>query len=300
METPLEEVLACAFPRGVQRVAPLPGGLTNANHQVWTDDGHFVLRCWREDGGLLAIDRDAEYANSVRAARAGVGAQVVAHLPECNAMVFAFVPGPTLSAADLRRGDRLGLVADACRRLHAAERFTGDFDMFEVQARYREVVRERAFRVPERYDDFAGHMEAAREALLVRAGPPVPCNNALLAENFIASGGRLAIIDYEYGGNNDAAFELGNLCSESALSVAQLEQLVAAYFGTPLRHQLARARLWGTVAKHGWTMWASIQAGSSPLDFDFWSWGMEKYDRAVTEWDDPGFEALLAEARRGD
>ena len=299
-ETALEEVVACAFPRGVLRIVPLPGGLTNANHQVWTDEGRFVLRCWRDDAGLLAIDREAEHANSVRAARAGVGAECVAYHPECNAMVFAFVEGETLSAEHLRRGDRLGLVADACRRLHAAERFDGDFDMFALQARYREVVREHGFRVPERYDTFAGQVAAVREALAVRAGPSVPCNNDLLAENFILADGRLTIIDYEYGGNNDPCFELGNVWSESVLSLPQLEQLVTAYFGRPLRHQVARARLWGLISRYGWTLWASIRDGSAELDFDFWAWGLEKYALAVEEFDGPDFEGLLAEARRPD
>ena len=42
-----------------------------------------------------------------------------------------------------------------------------------------------------------------------------------------------------------------------------------------------------------WTLWASIQDGVSDIDFDFWSWGMEKYERAVAEFDDAGFERLL-------
>lgn len=300
MEAPLEEVVACAFPRGVLRVQPLNGGLTNRNHQVWTDEGRFVLRCWRDDTGLLAIDRDAEHANSVRAARAGVGAEVVAFLPECNAMVLAFVPGRTLCARDLRRGDLLGRVADACRRLHAAERFDGDFDMFELQARYRDVVRQHGFRVPEGYDELAPQVAAAREALAVRAGPAVPCNNDLLAENFIVCGPRLVLIDYEYGGNGDPCFELGNICSESDLSLVQLEGLVTAYFGEHLRHQIARTRLWRTIAQHGWALWAAIQDGSSPLEFDFWTWGTEKHERAARALTDPGFTALLAEARRAD
>lgn len=296
----LREAIARAFPGGVERVAPLAGGLTNANHQVWTDTGRFVIRCWRADDGLLAIDREAEHANSERAARAGVGAPLVAHLPECRAMVFGWVDGPTLSAADLQRGDRLGLVADACRRLHAGERFLGDFDMFEVQSRYRATVERHGFRLPERYDAFAGQFAAIREALAVRAGATVPCHNDLLAENFIHSGDRLTIIDYEYGGNNDPCFELGNLWSESDLSLPQLEQLVAAYFGRPQHHLVARCRLYGLAAKYGWTLWACIQDGSSELDFDFWAWGMEKYTRAVAAFDDPGFDALLAEAQRRD
>jgi hypothetical protein len=38
----------------------------------------------------------------------------------------------------------------------------------------------------------------------------------------------------------------------------------------------------------------------SPIEFDFWSWGMEKYERAVEEFESPGFALLLDEARRPD
>ena len=47
------------------------------------------------------------------------------------------------------------------------------------------------------------------------------------------------------------------------------------------------------MSKYGWTLWASIQASVSPIDFDYWSWGMEKYDRAVAEFDSPLFDRWL-------
>jgi thiamine kinase-like enzyme len=143
-------------------------------------------------------------------------------------------------------------------------------------------------------------VRAVEEAMRARAEPAVPCNNDLLAENFIDVGGELKLIDYEYSGNNDACFELGNIWSESNLSLEQLEELVGCYYGTPLRNKMARARLWGLVAKYGWMLWASIQDGVSELDFDFWSWGMEKYERAVAEFDDPALEHLLEEVQRED
>ena len=58
----------------------------------------------------------------------------------------------------------------------------------------------------------------------MRAEPTVPCNNDLLAENFIDVGGEMRIIDYEYSGNNEPCFELGNVWSESNLSLDQLER----------------------------------------------------------------------------
>jgi thiamine kinase-like enzyme len=281
-------------------VSALPGGLTNANHEVVTPEGAFVVRRWSDDTGLLAIDRDNEYENSVRAAEVGVGAGVVAYLPEHNTMVFEFLEGATMSAERLRRGDLVRAAADACRRLHGARRFRDDFDMFETQPRYLRIVQERGFRLPERYLEFAPHVEAIREAFAVRDEGTVPCNNDLLAENFLLHDGAFRLIDYEYSGNNDACFELGNVWSESNLTLSQLEELVAAYYGRPLRHKVARARLWGLMSKYGWTLWASIQDGVSDIDFDFWAWGMEKYDRAVAEFDGPDFERLLDEARRAD
>ena len=57
---------------------------------------------------------------------------------------------------------------------------------------------------------------------------------------------------------------------------------------------VARARLLGLMSKYGWTLWASIQDATSGLDFDFWAWGMEKYDRAVEEFDGSDFERPAA------
>jgi thiamine kinase-like enzyme len=298
----LDDVLA-AVPelRDVTAVEALVGGLTNTNYKVTTGGGDaYVVRISGKDTGLLAIDRENEVHNTISASECGVGARFVASLPEHDALVLEFIRGAVLSADDLRRGDRLTLVADACRRLHAARSFRADFDMFDIQRGYIEVVRARGFRLPDRYLDFEPQVRVLEQAMRIRPETTVPCNNDLLAENFIDTGGTLRLIDYEYSGNNEPCFELGNVWSESNLTLDQLEELVAAYFGRPLRNKVARARLWGLMSKYGWTLWASIQDGISELDFDFWGWGMEKYERAVAEFDGSDFERLLAEVQLED
>ena len=81
--------------------------------------------------------------------------------------------------------------------------------------------------------------------------------------------------------------------SESTLPDDLLEPLVAAYWGRASASHVARARLWALMSQYGWTLWASIQASISPIDFDFWSWGMEKYDRAMAAFDGPAFDGWL-------
>ncbi|MGQ0573302.1 MAG: phosphotransferase [Pseudonocardia sp.] len=282
--------------RHPRRVEDLPGGLTNRNLKVTTPDGTVVVRIPATGPGLLGIDRDHEHVNSRAAAAAGVGAPVLHYRPG-QGLVVGFLPGRTLTDADLHDPAVLARVADACRRLHAGPRFVGDFDMFATQARYRAIVAEHGFRLPPRYDEFVPAVARIRAALPPQ--PTVPCNNDLLAANLLDDGEQVRIIDYEYSGNNDPCFELGNIWSEAALPPPLLDVLVTAYYGRPRPGQVARARLLGLMSKYGWTLWAAIQDGSSPLDFDFWSWGMEKYDRAVAEFDGPDFDHLLDAARQG-
>jgi thiamine kinase-like enzyme len=286
--------------RDATAVEPLMGGLTNTNYKVTSPSGCYVVRISGKDTSLLAIDRENEVHNTVAAAETGVGAPFVAALPEYDALVLGFLEGEVMDPEKLRRGDRLAAVAESCRRLHAGRSFLQDFDMFTIQPRYLEIVRERGFRLPDRYDAFEPQIRAVEAAMRVRPEQTVPCNNDLLAENFIDVGGEMRLIDYEYSGNNEPSFELGNVWSESNLSFDQLDELVAHYYGRPLRNKVARARLWGLMSKYGWTLWGSIQVGISDLDFDFWGWAMEKYERAVEELDGPEFQHLLLDAQRTD
>jgi thiamine kinase-like enzyme len=283
-----------------REVEELPGGLTNVNLKVTTDDGSVVVRIGQAGSELLAIDRDAEHLNSEAAAKAGVGAPVVEYVADPGLLVVGFIEGRTFTDDDLRTGGHLTRVAASCRQLHEGPRFVSDFDMFEIQPRYLAIVREHGFRLPDRYDEFADHARRIREAFAVHPTPTVPCNNDLLAGNFIDDGEKIWLIDYEYGGNNDPCFELGNLWSEANLGLDQLEELMEAYDGKLIRHRVARARLWGLMSKYGWTLWGSIQNSVSAIDFDFWEWAMEKYDRAVAEFDSPEFEDLLDQAAGDD
>jgi thiamine kinase-like enzyme len=287
--------------RGREReVEELPGGLTNVNLKVTTPEVSVVVRIGQPGSELLAIDRRAEHANSRAAAEAGVGAPVVQFVEDPVLLVIEYLEGHTFTDDDLRTGGHLPRVAAACKQLHSGPRFVNQFDMFDVRDTYLGIVREHGFRLPSGYLDFEDELEQVRRALAVRPADSVPCNNDLLAGNFIDDGTKLWLIDYEYSGNNESAFELGNLWSEPALALDHLHELMEAYDGQLLRHRVARARLWALMSKYGWTLWGCIQGSVSSIDYDFWEWAMEKYDRAVAEFESPDFDRLLEDVTRDD
>ena len=293
----LDQVPALAGPR---RVEELAGGLTNRNFKVTAGGSAFVVRRWHGDASLLAIDRDHEHLNSVAAAAAGVGAEVVDYRPDLGILVIGFLEGRTLKDADFADPEVLGRAADACRRLHTGPRFANDFDMFSRQAGYLETVKQNGFPLPPGYDDHTGRWDDVRRVLTATAGPTVPCNNDLLAGNFIDDGDRIWLIDYEYSGNNDACFELGNTTTECEFTAEQTETYTEAYFGRSSRRLLARVRLQALCSEYGWSLWGFIQAATSSLEFDFEGWGMHRYEKAARTFTSPVLDRLMDEAQLDD
>jgi thiamine kinase-like enzyme len=274
-------------------VTELPGGLTNRNFKVTTPDGVFVARLFADDGELLAIDRDHEFRNSVIAAAAGVGAPVIEYRPADRVLVLGYLDGKTLTNADVAEPATLDRIATACRVLHAGGRFVADFDMFDVQARYYATAMRRQIGLPPGYDALRPAFAAARVALAVKDEGTVPCNNDLLAANFIDNGERIWLIDYEYSGNNDPCFELGNIAGECGLDADAVSHLVTQYYGRPRRSRIARASLFSLVSRYGWTLWGVLQQASSQLDFDFRSWAMERFESAASGFTSVAFDDLL-------
>ena len=276
-----------------RQLEELSGGLTNRNVKVTTPGAVYVARCIDTSRNFLGIDRDAECYNTKAAEQAGVGAPVIDYRPDLGLLLLGYLNGKTLCNDDFQRPGLIAKVAAGCRALHSGPRFRGRFDMFERQPVYLKTAQGNGFTIPRDYLDFADIFAQIGKALTATDQTTVPCNNDLLANNFIEDGERVWIIDYEYSGNNDPCFELGNIWSECGLSTEQLEELVTSYYGRPLRHKIARAHLQGIVAKYGWTLWGCIQSASSPLEFDFWAWAMERYEAAIAEFKSPHVARLL-------
>ncbi len=68
-----------------------------------------------------------------------------------------------------------------------------------------------------------------------------PATNDLLAENFMDDGSKIWIIDYEYSGQNEPSFEIGNLASESNFTTEQLTLFCDVYWGQQQPEKIAKS-----------------------------------------------------------
>ena len=279
-------------------IQPLSGGLTNTNFKVTVNGTPYFVRVPGESTELLAVDRNNEYHNSKAASQAGVGPKVLYHLPEYNVMVLEFLDGKTMSKESLNAAGMPTRMAQAIKRLHAGPRFFSDFNMFRLTEYYLSLCRDRAIKIPDGYSERLAAIAQIEKAMSAKPLPTVPCNNDLLAENYIDDGKNLWLIDYEYSGNNDPTFELGNTCQEMQFNDHQISEVCAAYFGKATPPMIARMKLNMIMSDVGWGLWAAIQANISKIDFDFWGWAIERWGRAEEKMDSGEFGMWLENVQR--
>ena len=278
-------------------IQQLSGGLTNTNYKITVDGTPFFVRVPGESTELLAIDRNNEHHNTRAAASAGVAPKVLHHFPEHSAMVLEFLDGKTMSKDSLNEPGQPTRMAQAIKRLHAGPRFYSDFNMFRLTEYYLRLCSERAIKTPDGYSARMSTVGEIEKAMSVKPLATVPCNNDLLAENYIDDGEQLWLIDYEYSGNNDPTFELGNTCQEMQFNDEQIAEVCEAYFGEASADKIARMKLNMIMSDVGWGLWAAIQAKISTIEFDFWGWAIERWGRAVEKMDSKEFDGWVREVQ---
>ena len=278
-------------------IEPLTGGLTNVNYAVTVDGKRMFVRVPGTDTSVLAVDRTNELHNTLAAAESGIGARVVHALPARGVIVLEWIDGRTMSNRAFAARGMPARVAASLRRLHAGPRFLHDFNMFRLTERYLRVVERRRIPIPAGYRERIGRLPQLEAALQARPLPSVPCHNDLLAENYLDDGTDLRIVDYEYSGNGDPAFELGNTCQELGWDAERVESLCAAYFGAPTPALLARMRLNMIMSDVGWTLWAAIQARISTIEYDFGGWAEARWARAAAGLDSDELGRWLHDVR---
>lgn len=279
---------------------PLPGGYSNLNYRVEVDGQPFFVRIPHARIDLLAVDRDNEYHNTLAAAEVGVGPQLVYYLQEHEVMIQEFIPGDAMSIPKLKAVGVPTRVARSMILLHSARHFLHDFNIFRLMDHYLQVVADINARIPDGFLERVPQFACIEEALNQRPMPNVPCHNDLIPENIIDDGALLRFVDYEYSGNNDPCFELGNAAQSLEYDEVQTAELCTAYFGELRRSVLARVHLYALTSHLAWTLWSAIQSKVSEIAYDFWDNAFYHWEPAHRTLASDAFPVWLEQAQRED
>lgn len=295
----LDALRRIGFPANVS--ATRLAGLTNVNHLVEHQGERFVVRL-PGVGTSEYINRRNEQIAAQSAAAAGVNAEVMFFDADDGLMVTRFVDGAATMNAE--RFLDLGAVrraGAAFRQLHTtAAPFANDFALFAMIDEYKQLLASKGATLPDGYTDLEGRADATRRALEATARPLVPSHCDPLCENFLDTGSRMYVIDYEYSGNNDPMWDLGDLSVEGGFNPDQDAALLAAYFGgEPPAHEVGRMVAYKALCDLLWTLWGVIQhVNDNPAD-DFWAYAVGRFERCATLMSSSDYSARLVSITAG-
>lgn len=272
------------------------GGLTNIVYRA----GDYCLRIPGE-GTEDYIDRKNEAIAAVEAANAGVSPETVHVDAESGVMVTRFVEGMTMTPETFRTRDGApGRAGEAFRQLHVSgAKFPVRFDLFEMIDDYLGILDGKDVELPEGYHDVVREAETVRGALEVNSPELAPCHCDPLCENFIDTGERMWIVDWEYSGMNDPLWDLGDLSVEGEFNEDQDLEMLTAYFGrAPTPAEEGRMVIYKAMCDLLWTLWGLIQLANNNPAEDFRAYADGRFARCKKLMGEPGFaghlEAVLA------
>ncbi len=258
------------------------GGLTNLVFRVDHGNQHYVLRVPGK-GTEEYINRTHEARAAREAARVGVSPAVLHVDPATGVLVTQFVDNAVAMSAETFRSvlgapGRAGAVLRTLHRSGAA--FTFRFEPFAMIDDYLKVLASKDIDLPVGYHDVVREAGAVRAALAAHALPQAACHCDPLCENFLDTGERMWLVDWEYSGMNDPLWDLGDLSIEGGFSEAQDEEMMRAYFGgEPRPTDRGRMIIYKAMCDLLWTLWGLIQhANRNPVE-DFWAYSLRRFDR---------------------
>ncbi len=273
-------------------VAPVTGGLSNANFRVIDGDRRYMVRV----GGDLPfhhVFRDREAAVS-RAAHAAGLSPALLHAGD-GVAVFEFLEARTFDAGDVRSDWRR--VLPVIRRCHAdvGRHLAGPaafFWVFHVIRDYAATLRAGRSRMA---GDLPGLLAVADRLEAEQVPMPVVFgHHDLLPANLMDTGDRLWLVDWEYGGYGTPLFDLANLAGNAGMAPEDERAMLEAYFGHAPDAALWRAYRAMTVAsllrETLWSLVSEIHMEVPGVDYRAYTQdNLQRYRAALARFEEGGW-----------
>lgn len=249
------------------------------------------------------IDREVEAFNAEQASVAGVSARIIHADPQSGLMISRCIDDSVTMSADLfkSRKNSAARAGRAFKQLHESGlEFKFRFELFAMIEDYLNILSTKKVDLPGGYHQVVEAAEPVKAALAKNPGSLAPCHCDPLCENLLDDGDTMWIIDWEYSGQNDPFWDLGDLSVEGGFDEAQDFEMLNAYCnGEPDQDSIARMVIYKAMCDLLWTLWGLIQhANHNPAE-DFWAYSIERFERCKNLMSTPQFKVHVETIAKG-
>ena len=269
-------------------VNPINDGITNINYEVIVDKKSFFLSIPSSNSELLNIDYKNKYYNNKICGEINISPKVTHFIESENLLVTEFIDSKHSSLDMFQSFNEIEQLVKNIKCLHNAKPFLKNFNIFNQISSYQNILKR--YYLPQKLNRYVNNIKSLKDKLYLPNNKLVPCHNDLLPENIINKNNKIFIIDFDYSGNNDPCFELGNLSVELEYDDNHINALVKSYYGEVNENVFSRINLQGIVSDIGWSLWSYIQAENSNLNFDYKTHATYRLERAINKIESKEYE----------
>jgi thiamine kinase-like enzyme len=231
-------------------VSEIDGGLSSTVLKLTTTVGHFAYRApssLQATGGNAATD----LAIARVAGRLGLGPEIVFSTQGGNETIGKWLDGEQTTSRDFQKmPDLISQAIKVLDRLHAASVHVDRFSVTALIDKYADNSDLRSAGI--RAIDVA-RLRRRSKRLEQTIAVAAVCHNDPMPKNWLRSCRRLWLLDYEFGGIFDPAWDLATLANESGCCDAVLAGLHSQH---PRRDNSQRVRAWMPIVDGLWALYA--------------------------------------------
>jgi thiamine kinase-like enzyme len=265
MTEAVRRVAPSASVKSIERLSP---GYMHTTLMVTLDSGRVVVKVLNEEHASAGLTMPIEQlvAANRRVGEVDLGPRVLDFDPAGPTLVLSALDGHPLGPKNVRKRETLVELASVLRRLHRLSALKLRLDPFTWLNRYSRLASSAGDPPPKEFRDAIDELYDFAPFLQRRPQPLVTCHNDLLAANLIATPDGLRLVDFDFAGMNEPAFDLGDLTQENELTVDEIDLLATSYLGHSDRAFGARVQVMSILATGlwGYCAWlAGIRAEST-------------------------------------
>lgn len=247
------------------------GGLTNYNYIMNIKGSEYIIR---QPGGMTnqMIDRRIEKVNNRIASELGLNSQCVYFDEISGIKISAYIKNSqNVAVSNPSKSENLTAVSSLLKKTHLSEKhFSNFFDWKTELAKYEQIVKEL------NGDFFYDYQSLKRDLLCffeqnIKQTTFLPCHNDPVPENILLNDKDEAfLIDWEYSGMNDPAWDIAAYILESKLGEEPIKDFLVDYYGDyPQHEEIVKIKGFMLAQDLLWTVWALIRHynGDDFLDY---------------------------------
>ena len=266
-------------------------GITNNNFKVIVDGEAFFLSIPGTDSKLLNIDFTNKYYNNKICSDIGISPKVVHCIKAEELLVTEFITSKNPVSKSFHGSERISVLVKMIKTLHGAKPFYRNFNMFTYIYHYMNILKKEG--LPKLLFPISNRIDNLDQKLALYRRHLIPCHNDFVVGNIIDNQNQMFLVDFDYSGNNDPCFELGNLIVEMNYNHNQVNELVKRYYGEIQENIISRVYLQGIASDIGWSLWGYVQAKVSNLNYDFNQYAINRMERVMNKMDSVDYEFWL-------